>query len=207
MSQRVLYGRCLVALSVVVAVMLALPASVAGQTVNGQARAVNASVASLFGTTTITLADTGTLAGPGDARDATSASGSVPGLLRAEVLRAVTMSWPDQVVSQASLSNIGLRVGMTSITADVVMADAVAMLSACFGAGCASGVSFIGNLQINGVPITVTGAPNQTVAIAGGRVILNEQTISPVGVTVNALHIIVGGVADVTLATATAGIR
>jgi hypothetical protein len=38
-------------------------------------------------------------------------------------------------------------------------------------------------------------------------VILNEQRISAAGITVNALHVIVDGIADVVVASATAGVH
>ncbi|TLY26357.1 MAG: hypothetical protein E6K64_01565 [Nitrospirae bacterium] len=62
----------------------------------------------------------------------------------------------------------------------------------------AVGSSDIGGLSINGIPIFLTGGPNQTIDIIGGRVVINEQQTSPGGtITVNALHVIVDGVADV----------
>jgi hypothetical protein len=57
------------------------------------------------------------------------------------------------------------------------------------------------------MPVSVSGDPNQTITIPGGQLIINEQTISSNGaMVVNALHIIVNGVADVVIASATAGI-
>lgn len=190
------------ALAVVVAGMLAFPAIIAAQTETGQARAVQATVTSVFGTSTTTLADTGTLSGPGDARDATSNTGSIPSLFVGEVLSAVTMGWPDQVVSEVSLTNVGVLVGTTSITADTVIANVLATLAAP-----ATASSVIGNLSINGVPVAVTGAPNQTIPIAGGWVVINEQSVSGAGTTVNAIRATVAGVADVVIGSATAGIR
>jgi hypothetical protein len=70
-----------------------------------------------------------------------------------------------------------------------------------------SGSSTLTNLLINGTPITVSGDPNQAIPVPGGQVIINEQTISSTGAaTVNALHVVVAGVADVAVASATAGI-
>jgi hypothetical protein len=106
------------------------------------------------------------------------------------------------VASEASLANLGLSVGGTGISADFVMARALAAL----GAGISQG-AIISNLRIGGMPIEVTGEPNQTVAIPGGQVVINEQTVSADGVTVNALHARVSGVSDVVIASATAGIR
>jgi len=178
-----------------------LPAAGAAQAVTGNAGAARVTTLGLGGATTV-LADTGTLGGPADARDASLVTGSVPSVLNGEVLSAVTIGWPDQVASTASLANLGLNVGGVGISADFVMATATAVLG---GAG--SGTSLIDNLSIGGVPIAVTGAPNQTVPIPGGRVVVNEQTVTPAGTTVNALHATVLGVVDVVIASATAGIR
>ncbi len=167
------------------------------QTVTGSAQAVQATV---LGTTT-TLADTGTLAGTADAREASQAIGSVSGLLGGEALHAVTISWPDQVSSEASIASLGMTIAGTGISADLVMARAHDVAD---GAG--SGVSNIDNLTVGGAPIFVTGAPNQMVWFPGGQLVINEQIISSTGATVNALHVTVWGVADVVIASAKAGI-
>jgi len=198
MSHNALYRWHATTLAVVVAGVLAVPANGAAQTVTGQARAVQAATA--LGTTV--LADTGTLGSTSDARDAALAVGSIGSVFGGDVLHAVTIGWPDQVVSQVSVGNVGVRVGTTSIAADVVMASVVASLDAVTSAG-----SLIGNLSINGVPVAVTGQPNQRIFIPGGRIVINEQTVSGAGTTVNALHATVAGVADVVIASATAGIQ
>jgi hypothetical protein len=188
---------------VVVAALLVWPVTGATQTVTGQAAAVRTTVFDLLGgTTTVVLADTGTLQDATDARDAWQITGSVPALLTGEVLEATTIGWPDQVDSGASLGALTLSVGGTTIGADSVVAQATALLGA---AG--SGASFVDNLSINGVPIAVSGDPNQVLYIAGGRVVINEQKSSLGGMVVNALHVIVDGVADVVIGSANAGIQ
>jgi len=182
--------------------LLVGPRAGAAQTVAGNARGVRVSTLGLLGGATTVLADTGTLVGTADARDASVVTASIPSVLSGEVLHAVTVGWPDQVASEASLANLGVSVGGTGISADFVMARALAAL----GAGISQG-SIISNLRIGGIPIEVTGEPNQTVAIPGGQVVINEQTVSADGVTVNALHARVSGVSDVVIASATAGIR
>ena len=198
-----------VAVVVVTAGLLVRPAAGQAQTVVGEAKGVQATTFGLLGgllggttTTTTVLAGTGTLAGAGDARDASLVTGSIPALVSGEVIDAVTMGWSDQVTSVASLANLGMTVGGTGISADFVMSRATALLGT---AG--SGSSIISGLQINGVPVAVTGAPNQAVAIPGGQVVINEVTASPAGTTANALHATVVGVADVVVASATAGIQ
>jgi hypothetical protein len=174
------------------------PPSTTASSVTGSASAVSTTI---LGVTTA-LGSTGTLSGVNDSRDASMAVGSLPTGVSGETLSASAISWADQVASGASLTNLSMTVGGVGITADLVMAQASQVLGA---AG--SGSSTISNLAIGGVPVSVTGAPNQTVAIPGGLVTINEQTISATGAAVvNAVHVTVAGVADVVIASATAGI-
>ncbi len=158
-------------------------------------------VGTLLGVTTV-LGGTGTLvAGTSGVLQASDATGGVPSLLTGEVLHAVTIGYPDQIDSEASLAALALNVAGTSIGADFVMSRASAV------AGGAVGGSNIDGLSINGAPVPVTGDPNQTIGIPGGLVVLNEQRTLPDGtLVVNALHAIVSGVADVAVASATAGL-
>ena len=167
-------------------------------TIVGNAKAVQATA---FGNTTV-LADTGTLGGTSDAREASQVTGLVSSVLAGEVLHAVTIGWPDQVASEASIANLGLTVAGTTISADLVIARALAATG-----GAAMGNSGIDNLSVNGIPVYVTGEPNQTVWIPGGQVIVNEQKTSSTGILVNALRVVVTGVADIVIASATAGIH
>jgi hypothetical protein len=202
MSNGVPYLGRAVVVTLFLAGLLAWPTAGAAQTVSGQAEAVRATVQGLLGTTTTVLGSTGTLSGSSDARDASQLTGDVPSLLTGEVLHASTLGWPDQVASEASLADLALSVAGTTISADFVMARALAILGA---AG--AGTSNIDNLSINGLPIAVSGDPNQTIAISGGVVVVNEQQTSPTSTVVNALHVIVDGVADVVIGSATAGIQ
>ena len=179
------------------------PTTTTSSTVLGSASAVQATVLGILGTgTTTVLADTGTLGGTNDSRDASMDTGSTPSTLDAETLSTDTISWVDEVDSEASLANLNMTVAGIGITADSVMARASQVLGA---AG--SGSSTLSNLAINGTPIAVTGDPNQTIWVPGGQVIINEQTISSTGTAVvNALHVAITGVADVVIASATAGI-
>ncbi len=166
--------------------------------VNGHGNGVGANVS---GTTTV-LSGTGSLAGPNDARDASMDTGSIPSVFNGEVLSAGTMSWSDEVDSVVSLANLTLNVSGTTISADFVLTRASQVSGAA-----PTGLTMIDNLVINGVPISVTGAPNQTVAIPSGSVILNEQKATGNGITVNAIHISNQGKNDVVLASATADIK
>lgn len=205
----------ILAAALVMASLLAWPASGAAQlggqlpavggspsAVTGQATAAQVVVLGLLGTaTTSTLASTG-VSSINSESDVGQASGSVPSLLNAETLSAATYSYANEVVSEASLENLGMTVAGIEISADSIIARA----SQASGAA-GTGLSTISNLAINGVPVDISGAPNQAVAIPGGQLVINEQTISSDGTAVvNALHVTVNGVADVVIASAKAGI-
>jgi len=174
----------------------------AGSAVSGQAAAVQATVFGLLGSTSVSLANTGPLAGPTDARDASQPAGSLLGALTAEVPQAATIGYPDQVDSASSLANLALSIAGNSIGADFIGAQASAV-----SGGVSSGSSSLTNLSLNGVPIPISGAPNQWVGIPGGSMIINQQTATPGGIVVTALRITVGGVADVLIGTATAAVQ
>ena len=158
-------------------------------------------VGAALGTTTVLAATGAIVGGTSDALQASALTGDIPSLLTGEALHAVTIGWPDQIASEASLAALDLSVAGINIGADFVMARALTV----FGAvGVA--LTSIDNLTINGLPIPVTGDPNQRIDVPGGVVIINEQRVSPDGTTVvNALHAVISGVADVVVASATAG--
>ena len=102
---------------------------------------------------------------------------------------------------------VGLTVSGNQISSDFLMARS----NASCGPSVA-GSSELVHLVINGQPITVTGAPNQTVALPNGSAIINEQ-VPTVGATsgelmVRALHVMTQDtitgqpIADVALASA-----
>ena len=187
----------------VLAVMFAVlgaPCVVRAQA-SGQARAVHASITGSSGTTTVTLADTGTLSAGGDARDASQSDGSISGLLSGNAFHASTIGSSDTVASEASLGDLALSVAGNTVSAGFVMARALV------GArdGSAGAISIHG-LAINGLPVTITGAKNQTISIPGGHIIINQQQTTGNTTVVNAIHVVVDGVADVVVASAAAGL-
>lgn len=164
---------------------------------SGQARAVQATVAADGSINTTTLADTGTLGGATDAREASEAIGSAPSL-SGEALHATTIAWSDHVDSEASIANLSLTAGGTSITADFAMAKITA------SRGADTATASVEGLSINGAPVAVPSGRNQQIAIPGGTIIVNEQKKGSSGTVVNALHVIVDGSADIVIASATA---
>lgn len=167
------------------------------QTLTGQASAVTAVV---LGNVT-SLADTGTLSAASDPLGTGLGSGSIPGLVSAEALHAVTMGWSDQVASEASLANLTMTVAGIGISAGSIVSRALAVA----GAG-ASGVTSIEGLVINGVPVSSTGAPNEVFTLPGLSVIVNERIQSASGIVVNALRVRTWDGSDVVIGSAKAGL-
>ena len=184
--------------------LLAWPAVASADTsspvYSGRAYVVQASV---LGTPLLPIADTGDLPSTGGAQDAALLTvppislGSVGGVNGAEVAHASTVAQGNTSRSEASVANLSLTVAGTTITADFLMSRATAH---CNGSSpSVSGSSELAALSISSVnggqPITVTGAPNQTISlpINTGTVVINEQSTSISGqsgsMDVNALHV------------------
>ncbi len=86
--------------------LLPSPPAATSSTVVGDASAARVSVLGILGTAmTTALADTGTLTTANNALDASMLAGGIPSALSAETLSASTISWADQVDSEASLGN------------------------------------------------------------------------------------------------------
>ncbi len=128
----------------------------------------------------------------------------VPGLLSVEVLHASTVGEGNHSRSEASVAQLSLAAGGNTISAGFLMARAEAR---CTDAGAStSGSSEIAELTINNASIVVSGQPNQTILLPNGQVVINEQNTAPGDITVNALHVVVNGVADVVVSSAHADI-
>jgi len=196
MNLGILRHWCAVMATLLLVVSCSWPAFGVSTSVTGQARAMQMT---MNGITTM-MSDTGTLAGVNDSRDGSSLWVGIPSLVSGENLSASTISWSDQVDSEASLARLNLTAGGAAISADFVMARASSVLG-----GTGSGDSLFTNLSINGGSVSVTGEPNQTITVSGGTVVINEHVLSQGGITVNAIHITING-ADLVIASATAGI-
>src|SRR5204863_9904192 len=94
---------------VVTASLLAWPAVGAAQTVTGQAAGAQATVFSLFGGTTLGLANTGALSRPTDAPRASQRAGNLPlAALTAEAPSPPTIGHPAPLHSGAPLGSLAL---------------------------------------------------------------------------------------------------
>jgi len=177
---------------------------------NYTGRAIGASVNALSIKTTIS--DTGQLQSPGTL-STQLATLNLPPILSTGLLTASTTAGSDRTASQASVANVNLSVLGIGISASVLTSNATAQ--ACGGVTPAvSGGSTIVDLKVNGLSVNVTGAPNQTVPLLIGTLIINEQKSSvssdpsgaSAGLIVNALHLKVSGLADVVVASAQASV-
>lgn len=202
MQRIVCYRLKILALTLFLAGVPASPAVVGAQSVSGQARAVQTTTFGLFGPVTVAIADTGTLNSASDARTASAISGAAGSLLSSGVLHAASIGMTDRVSSEASVADLAINVGGLTIGADFVMSRA----NAAAGEP-GSGLVNIDGLAIGGVPVEVTGEPNQTLLLPGGRLVINQQQTSTAQSTVSALHLIIDGVADVIVASASANAR
>lgn len=200
-------GSCVLTVSLLLSLLSwpAQSASANNTTFSGEATVVQATV---LGLPPIVLSDTGALDSTGGAREASLLDANVPGLLTAEVLHASTVGQGQRSSSEASVANVTLTVGGNTISAGLLRARATAECHN--GTASVSGSSEIVDLVVNGQAVVVSGQPNQTISLPVGRVIINEQQSSVSGntgdITVNALHVVVDGVADVIISSAHADI-
>lgn len=155
-----------------------------------------------------THADTGELASTGGNLDAAELSAGVPGALTADTLHASTIGQSEYVHSEASVGSLAMAEGLNTISADLVMSRAEAQNQG--GWVIRSGRSHVDGLLVNGLPVVVTGEPNQTVPLVGGQLVINEQSQSSTNgvssITVTALHLIVGD-ADIAIGSSRAGLK
>jgi hypothetical protein len=111
--------------------------------------------------------------------------------LTGEAVSALTTGNGLESDSFASVAEVG--VGVTplalGVTAGVLQSSSHAACNP-DGSASVSGSSTIADLTINGTPIVVSGAPNQTISVPGvASIIINEQITGPGSITVNALHV------------------
>jgi hypothetical protein len=174
-----------------------------------------------FVNTTLTgpvyISDTGELPPSGgfksDSLFTTRGMPPISSVLLADVLVASTSGASGKANSFASLARVTVLPGsFAQVTASFIQAQSEATC------GGASGSSEIADLTFGSMTFTVTGQPNQRVDIPdplGGppvaTLLINEQTSTSSGtyreIRVNALHLIVPGVAEVILSSAKSDIN
>jgi hypothetical protein len=154
-----------------------------------------------------TIGDTGFLPAQGGSLSSTLPNISLPGILTTGLIQSSTSGAGNQSTANTSLATVGLLAGL--VQANIVQSNATAT---CTGnTASVAGGSQIANLTVAGLPIIVSGAPNQTIPLIVGSLVLNEQTGGAAGstgdLTVNALHLKAAGVADVVLGSSHADIQ
>jgi hypothetical protein len=192
---------------------LALITSANSATYGGEATGATVTVSA---TGTTIRAASGSLSISGGEADAALSAGDIPGSatggvvsLAASALSSVVIGTGPDTRAHGAMGAVGLTVSGNQISSDFLMARSTASCGPTVG-----GTSELVNLVINGQPITVTGAANQTVALSNGSVIINQQ-VQTIGatsgeLTVRALHVVTNDaitgqpVADVALGIATA---
>jgi hypothetical protein len=183
----------------------------ANTTYSGEAYGASVNVLGIIKTT---ISDTGPLPANGGSLSTQLLGIDLPSLLNLGLLTESTTGGSNRTSSQSSVANVTLTVAGIDITAAVLTSNATAQ--ACGSASpSVAGGSNIAALTVNGRSITITGAPNQTVPLLVGALIINEQissvTSSACGasanVTVNALHLTVADIADVVISSSQAGVN
>jgi hypothetical protein len=177
-------------------------------TYSGRATVVSANILGI----PATLVDTGPLPSNGGFLNASLLTVPLPPTLTAGIAHATTVGQSNYVRSDAGVADVDINVGGVTIGADLLMASAEALCPRASRAS-VTGSSVIVNLMLNGQPVVVTGEPNQVIPLplGLGQIVLNEQTQSVNGasasITVNALHLVVNGIADIVIGHAEAGVE
>jgi len=177
-----------------------------GVSYTGEAAVANVNV---LGVLNASIEDTGPLPYYGGSLSTELLSLNVPNLLDLNLLSASTDGENRQTNSAASVTEVTLTAAGVNITASVLTSNASASC-----APAVSGTSTIVGLKVNGLSVKVTGAPNQTIPLLVGSLIINEQISSVVDtpelvsadMLVNALHLKVLGIADVVISSSHAGV-
>jgi hypothetical protein len=193
------------------AALLALPSFAKAQSVTytGDAAAVRVNVLGLINAS---ISDTGQLPSSGGSLSASLLDLQLLPTLSLNLLTASTNGGNNRTNSQASVANVAVNVAGISITAAVLTSNAATVCS--LDTASATGTSTILDLKVNGLTINVSGAPNQTIPLLVGSLVINEQSssvnLSPAGsnasMIVNALHLRINGIADVAISSSQAGV-
>ena len=166
------------------ALLLALPVSLSGQ-MQRSATAAAFGVSVRTGTVNQTAASA-VLPGDGSVAQARAGDVTIGTYVSAQDVFSIATgdgSDPADAGSSSTLESVSVLNGL--ITANGV----VAIASSTSGTSDAEGSS-LANLTVNGVSLD-TPAPNTRVNLPGvGYVVLNEQTTTPGGITVNMIHVV-----------------
>jgi hypothetical protein len=178
------------------------------QTVTYTGEAAVAKV-NVLGILNASIQDTGPLPSSGGSLSTELLSLNVPDLLNLQLLSASTDGENSQTNSAASVTQVTITAAGVYVTASVLTSNASATC-----APAVSGTSTVVGLKVNGLSVKVTGAPNQTIPLLVGSLVINEQISSVVNqpqftsadMLVNALHLKVNVLADVVISSSHAAV-
>ena len=170
-------------------------------TYRGEGTAVSATI---LGVNTV-IGDTGALPSKGGALETDLATLNIPLVLSGTVAHADAVGVGDHTEASATVTALNLLCGGVLIKADLIQSRAYV---SGFGGQTpvSTGSSQLVNLVVAGTPIVITGAPNQTIKLPVGKVVINERSQSIGAITVTALHVVINGIADIKLARSFAGV-
>jgi hypothetical protein len=209
MTAKNAFARSVLFSGIVGLVLAAAPAHAGATAYGGRGVSVSATLPLL---PTINVNDTGPLPSSGGSIKTTLLEvNAANGAIRSEHVSASTSGANEESYSEAFVSRGSATVGAYVITWDAVSAWAAAIC--CTHEGGApeiGGKAQILNLRINGVAVDGNAAPNTTIPLVGGRIVINEQITyldaTQGRITVNAIHVVLDGVADVVISSASASI-
>jgi hypothetical protein len=161
----------------------------------GQATAVSVSILGI----TTTLGDTGALPAKGGALQNNLLTLNVPLVLSGGVAESEVIGVGDHTDASSTVAGLNVLTSGIGITADLLQSRAY-VIGSVNTPPVSWGTSQIANLNVNGLPIIVTGAPNQTITLPLGKIVLNEIKQGAGNITVTAIHLTITGIADVALA-------
>jgi hypothetical protein len=186
--------------------VLAQIASAQSVTYTGEAAVAKVNV---LGVVSASIEDTGPLPANGGSLSTELLSANLPDVLSLNLLSASTNGENNQVNSSASVAQVNLSAAGVNVAASVLTSNATAACSPSV-----TGSSTIAGLTVNGLKVKVTGAPNQTIPLLVGSLVINEQissvsnspTSTSADMLVNALHLRVAGIADVVISSSHAAV-
>jgi hypothetical protein len=196
------------------------PTPAAATTYSGRATAVQIDDVEVPIPGPIILADTGPLAASGGVLEASEANYELLGTdgvtvaIGVELAYATVAGSGPETSADGNLTTFEVRMdtpanGRVTITADYIGASASAAIGS-NGSLQTEGSISVNNLIVNGAAVNVTGAVNQTVAIPGGKIVFNEQTVVNANgraeITIVAMHVYIDGCMNGAFGRVTAGI-
>jgi hypothetical protein len=177
--------------------------SAQAQTLSGRAYSAFIHVPSQ-GVGPIYIVDSGALPAGGGWNGDGSTTVSIAGVLSANVPVAATVGIPSLTKANSSTSAadvVVLPASLAELRVSFVRAQTEVTASG------VQGSTEINKLTLAGVPITVTGQPNQIVHIPFvATLIINERAATASSITVNALHLVLAGGGEVILSSASSQI-